>query len=257
MHIRTLRCFGARPGQGNPALVVEGAAPDRATRQQLARERASTCVFLDEVDDGAIVLDFFYPHMRSPLCLHATLAAAAVLFGRRPDAGVIAVETALARQRLALSRDGGDYFVRLAQQPAPAIELTRRQVADLLGAQSVAPARTASVGSPKLLAEVADVEVLYGLSPDLDVISAWGKQHGVNGIYAWCRRADGGVEGRNFNHLDPVLEDGATGVAAGALTLALKSGLVLRQGRAVGLDCLIRTHVDGDFVLVGGAAAEA
>jgi predicted PhzF superfamily epimerase YddE/YHI9 len=61
-------------------------------------------------------------------------------------------------------------------------------------------------------------------------------------------------EGRNFNHLDPALEDSATGVAAGALAVALGHDLILRQGRASGRDCLIRARVEGDAILVGGRA---
>jgi len=114
------------------------------------------------------------------------------------------------------------------------------------------PPRVASIGSPKLLAEVADTDVLYGLAPDLARIAAWGKDVGVNGIYAWCRRDDGTFEGRNFNHLDPALEDSATGVAAGALTVLLGRGIVLRQGHTTGADCLIRTRVDDGAICVGG-----
>lgn len=253
MHIHELRCFGARPGEGNPALVVEGCADDPGLRQQLARERGTTCVFLDGER-----IDYFYPHMRSPLCLHATLAVAALLFDRRPDAGMIAVTTALARQRLELLRDGGDCFVRLAAQAAPAVAIGAAELAALLRAPGFEPAsvpRTASVGSPKLLVEVTHEAALYALDPDLAGIAAWGKEYGVNGIYAWCRRADGTFEGRNFNHLDARLEDSATGVAAGALSIALGHGLTLHQGRATGRDCVIRTMVDGETVLVGGRVA--
>lgn len=267
MHIHEvtneLICFGARPGEGNPALVVEGGDPSPDARQRLARERNTTCVFIDEdedEDDGTVRVDYWYPHMRSPLCLHATLAVAAVLFRRTPDAGVISVETAMQGQRLALLREGDDYFVRLAAQPAPQVDVTPEQAAALLGAASAAsllaaPPRVASVGSPKLLVEVRDAATLYALQPDLAWIAAWSKQHGINGIYAWYRCADGVYEGRNFNHLDPALEDAATGVAAGALSVALGRSLVLYQGRAVGGDCLIRTRIDGPALLVGGAAA--
>jgi predicted PhzF superfamily epimerase YddE/YHI9 len=74
----------------------------------------------------------------------------------------------------------------------------------------------------------------------------------VSGCYAWCRIGESEVEGRNFNHLDPALEDSATGVAAGALTALLGHGLLLRQGRAGGSDCVILTALDGAAVLVGG-----
>lgn len=260
MHVHALICFSARPGSGNPALVIEGAARDGAARQAFARARNTTCVFLDEDgDDGIAGVDFFYPHMRSPLCLHATLAVAAVLFARPGAPAAIAVETALKGQRLELVREAADYFVRLLPQPVPAVEIGPAQAAALLGVPAAALAGApcvASVGSPKLLAEVASPQALYALAPDLPAIAAWGRESGINGIYAWCRRPDGSPdgshEGRNFNHLDPALEDSATGVAAGALSVALGRDLVLRQGAATGRDCLIRTRIDGRALLVGG-----
>jgi predicted PhzF superfamily epimerase YddE/YHI9 len=246
---------------GNPALVIEGAAPDLAARQAFARARNTTCVFLDEGDDLARVdfpqVDFFYPHTRSPLCLHATLAVAAVLFARPDAPAAITVETAMKGQRLVLTREGSDYFVRLEAQPVRAIAVTPAQAGTLLNTSATALLslpHVASVGSPKLLVEVADTAALYALAPDLPAIAAWGREHGINGLYAWCRRPDGDYEGRNFNHLDPALEDSATGVAAGALSIALGQGLVLRQGRNSGRDCSIRTRFDGAALLVGGAA---
>jgi len=258
MHVHALICFSSRPGMGNPALVIEGAAADSAARQAFARARNTTCVFLDEdADQGIASVDFFYPHTRSPLCLHATLAVAAVLFARPGAPAAIAVVTALTGQRLELTREDGGYYVRLMAQPVPDIDIGLAQVAALLNAPTatlVSAPRLASVGSPKLLAEVADVDALYALAPDLPAIAAWGRENGVNGIYAWCRRPDGSCEGRNFNHLDPALEDSATGVAAGALSVALGRGLVLHQGAASGRACLIRTRIEGTALLVGGAA---
>jgi PhzF family phenazine biosynthesis protein len=250
-----LRCFSARPGAGNPALVIEDGEQDPDARQALARARGTTCVFVDMAADGTRSVDFYYPHMRSPLCLHATLGVAAVLFARAPDAGAIAVRTALKGQLLELVRAEHDYFVRLAAQPVAARDVDVATAAQLLGvpaASLAAPPRVASVGSPKLLVKVADTDALYGLAPDLARIAAWGKDAGVNGIYAWCRRDDGMFEGRNFNHLDPKLEDSATGVAAGALTALLGLGIRLRQGHATGADCLIRTRMEGAAILVGG-----
>jgi PhzF family phenazine biosynthesis protein len=256
MHTHSLRCFGARPGTGNPALVIEDGDHDPDARQALARARDTTCVFIDACADGTLSVDYYYPHKRSPLCLHATLAAAAVLLGRDPQAGLLAVRTAVEGQRLELVRGGGDYFVRLSAQPVPAQDVTVDTAAALLGmpvASLGTPPRVASVGSPKLLVKVADTEALYGLAPDLARIAAWSKDTGINGIYAWCRRDDGTFEGRNFNHLDPRLEDSATGVAAGALTALLGLGIRLRQGRATGGECLIRTRTEGGAIFVGGA----
>lgn len=257
MRIQEFTCFAGAAGGGNPALVVEDGPSGPEARLSLARERALTCVFLDEADapGAAATLDFVYPHMRSPLCLHATLAAAKVLFERHGTDAPLAVTTAMHGQRLELTQLGEDVFVGLARQAAPQVAVDAGLAQRLLAAPHLELASApciASVGSPKLLLEVADRDTLYQLTPDLPLITAWGREHGVNGCYAWCRTSAGEYEGRNFNHLDPALEDSATGVAAGALTVALRHGVTLRQGRATGRDCLIRTAIEGDAVQVGG-----
>ena len=262
MRIKTFICFDNGDAGGNPALVIEDGPAEDAQRVLLARERALTCVYIDPAGEPglAATLDFVYPHMRSPLCLHATLAAAQVLFDREGEAAPLAVKTAMHGQLLTLSRDGDVAFVRLARQAAPQAAVDEALAARLLAAPGLRLAsapRIASVGSPKLLLEVADAGTLHGLQPDLALIQAWGQAHRVNGCYAWCRLGDNEVEGRNFNHLDPLFEDSATGVAAGALTALLGHGLLLRQGRARGIDCVIRTALDGDAVLVGGRVRSA
>lgn len=161
-------------------------------------------------------------------------------------------------QPLTLTREGDALFVRLAPQDPPQPVLTSEQTAHLLGIPThaiVAAPRVASVGSPKLLVQVHDEATLHALAPDLEAIAHWSRQTGVNGLYAYCRLLQDSntqFEGRNFNHLDPQLEDSATGVAAGALTALLGQGLSLRQGRATGRDCLIRTRIDNGAILVGG-----
>jgi len=255
MHVHALKCFGEGSGDGNPALVIEGAAAGIEARQALARARNTTCVFFDRD-----MVDFYYPHTRSPLCLHATLAVAHVLFARQADASVLAVTTAMGGQRLELVRDGDAFFIRLQAQDVAQPVLDSALLARLLAAPGFAPVsmpRVASVGSPKLLVEVADGAILHGLRPDLAAIMAWGREAGVNGIYVWRRMPDGRFEGRNFNHLNPLLEDAATGVAAGALTALLGHGITLLQGRATLQNCLIATRLEDGAILVGGRAAPA
>lgn len=258
MRIRELKCFGERSGDGNPALVIEGDHSGEAERRAFARSRNTTCVFIAPSDEpDACVLDYFYPHTRSPLCLHATLAAARVLFERRGAGARLRVKTALRGQVLELSRDGDELFAKLSRQDVPRVGIEAGLSARLLAAPGLAPASqpvVASVGSPKLLVEVKNAAALHGLRPDLVAVTEWGKANGVNGCYVYCRLEDGRYEGRNFNHLDPALEDSATGVAAGALTALLGHGITLLQGRATGRACLIRTRIEGDAILVGGRA---
>ena len=202
MAIYELKCFGTRPGEGNAALVILDGPAAADERQAFAKAaNKSACVFVD----GA-TLDYYYPHTRSPLCLHATLAAARVLLADSP--GPLTVRTAMRGQELVLTRSESGAFVSLAPQVAPDVAPPANLAAGLLAAPSLAIAsapRVASVGSPKLLVEVADSATLHALRPDLAAIVDWGKANGVNGIYAWCRRPDGAFEGRNINHLDPAL----------------------------------------------------
>ncbi len=258
MHIHTLRCFGATANAGNPALVIEDDQSNPDARQAFARARNTTCVWIDppQEDGTAAIVDFYYPHTRSPLCLHATLAAAARLFARPGINEPLTLKTAMHGQSLALIREGEHLFVGLAPQPAPQPALTPELPARLLGipaAAIVSAPHVASIGSPKLLVQISDPATLHALTPDLQAITQWGKETSVNGLYAYASDTDARVfEGRNFNHLDPRLEDSATGVAAGALTVLLGRGLTVRQGRATGQDCLIRTRIDDGAVLVGG-----
>ena len=247
------RCFGADPDHGNPALVVLHGPTGADERQQYARGNAATCVFVDDASPpGAdCLLDFYYPHARSPLCIHAAVAAAALLVRERP----LTVKTAMRGQDLELRRDGDNFGATLKRQPAPDVMIEPGDLRQLLGNPTLgfaAVPRVASVGSPKLLVQVNDAGVLYRLKPDLEALAAWSREHGVNGIYAFWVCGDGEVEGRNFNHLDPALEDAATGVAAGALTVLFGRGLRVHQGAAQGNQCEIATAIQGDSVTIGG-----
>ncbi|HZX28607.1 MAG TPA: PhzF family phenazine biosynthesis protein [Telluria sp.] len=251
MRIQEWKCFGLQAGQGNAALVVYDAPADTDWRLAFAAERRKpACVFLDQ-DAHGWRLDYYYPHKRSPLCMHASLAAAAELAIEGP----LTVHTAWHGQPLTLSREGDIAYVRAASTEVATPPVPLDTLRDLLRApalEPVAPPRAASVGSPKLLVQVPDRTALNALAPDLAAIGAWSAAHGINGIYAYCARPDGAFEGRNFNHLDPALEDSATGVAAGALTALLGRPLRLHQGAAVDNPCLLLTQLDGKEILIGG-----
>lgn len=248
-----MRCFGVDDRHGNPASVVLRGPDGQQARQQFARERRQTCVFIDPSSDPSAsrVLDFYYPHARSPLCLHAAVACASILASDGP----VTVKTAMHGQYLELGRIGGSFAVTLQRQEAPDIDVDHAQLRALLGNEMLGfagPARVASVGSPKLLVQVNDAGTLYRLQPDLAGIAAWSREHGISGIYAYWVCSEGELEGRNFNHLDPAAEDSATGVAAGALTVLLGRGLRVCQGAAQGNPCMMVTSIDGDAVSIGG-----
>jgi PhzF family phenazine biosynthesis protein len=258
MQTATVRCFGAEPGKGNMAMVIENGPANREERQAFARNSGhSACVFLDPVPASTMLweADYFYPHARSALCLHASLAAGHVLLGRHPDAPVT-LRSAMRGQSVPLQRSEGAVFAIVDKQAVAPLGVSPALAADLLGERTltvVGAPLLSSVGSPKLLIEVADRATLLALQPPLQKIVDWGKDNGVNGCYVYCRTGEQEYEGRNFNHLDPAREDTATGVAAGALSAWLGHGLVMRQGAALGNPCRILTRLQDQQIHVGGA----
>lgn len=257
MNIHRVRCFGATPAHGNLALVIENGPDGTEARLAFAREHgAPACVFID--GQGPWQADFYYPHARSPLCLHASLAAAHILCQRHGAS--VSVCTAMRAQNLELQHDSAGSFVRVRRQAVAPLGIDPGLPAHLLGQPALALASApllSSVGSPKLLIEVAHRAALYALDPPLARIVEWSKEHGVNGCYVYWRAGENAFEGRNFNHLDPAREDAATGVAAGALCAWLGTDLVMHQGAHLGNPCRIVARNDGGSILVGGLTCDA
>jgi PhzF family phenazine biosynthesis protein len=266
MNIEPYRCFGATALNGNDAVVVSGPelsgwSPEE--RQQFTIEQhAHACVFVDADGpaSGPFTLDFYYPHARSPLCLHASLAAADHIWktGRRD--GVLLLTSSMKKQPLAFDRASDAIFVSVDIQQADFPNVSISDAANLLrcdpGVLMSLP-EVASVGSPKLLVEVASEDILYSLRPDLVGITEWGRANGVNGCFVYTRTGASPNEyaGRNFNHLDVMLEDAATGVAAGALSVRLNADITLYQGCNLDNPCVIRASRAEGKIRVGGRVA--
>jgi PhzF family phenazine biosynthesis protein len=268
MNIERYRCFGATALNGNDAVVVSG--PELSgwsleDRQQFTiDEHAHACVFVDAdaLASGPVTLDFYYPHSRSPLCLHASLAAADHIWKTGQHGGVLLLTSSMKKQPLAFDRAGDDIFVSVAIQQTDFPDVSISDVAKLFRCDPgvlVSSPDVASVGSPKLLVEVASENVLYSLRPDLEGITEWGRTNGVNGCFAYTRMGASlnQYAGRNFNHLDATLEDAATGVAAGALSVRLNADITVYQGQNLDNPCVIRASRTEGKIRVGGRVTTA
>ena len=256
MQVQNVRCFGAAPGYGNLALVIENGPVSVLERQAFARDQgAPACVFLTPTDEGATwSADFYYAHARSPLCLHASLAAAHVLSGHAN--GPVSLLSAMRGQLIELGQHADVSFASVRKHAVAPIGIPLGLAQLLLGEPDLILASApllSSVGSPKLLIEVAGSVALHALQPPLERIVEWSAEHGVSGCYVYCRLGADVFEGRNFNHLDPAREDCATGVAAGALSAFLERSLSLLQGQRLGNPCRITTRFQGSHIDVGGA----
>jgi predicted PhzF superfamily epimerase YddE/YHI9 len=165
-------------------------------------QNANACVFISVAKDGGelCILDFYYPHARSPLCLHASLAAAYYLQTHNAARYSGPVLTAMIKQMLTYTDSGNEVHISLAPHPVCTQAPSLDAIAKLLGCPASAikaPAAVASVGSPKLLVEMVSPEALYVLRPHLPGIVEWGKTSGISGCYAYAHREKNEYEGRN------------------------------------------------------------
>jgi PhzF family phenazine biosynthesis protein len=256
----TVDAFAARPFTGNPAAVVApfDAWPDDAWMQALAEENnhAETAYLLKTADPARFGLRWFTPAMEVPLCGHATLAAAHVLFAELElDATAVAFETRQAGV-LAVERAGEGYRMDFPAAASTPIE-TPPGLAEALGA---APVQVFS--SRYLMAVMADEATVRGLSPYIAAIKPIGEADGQRGNLIVCAKADAGrpyqVVSRFFAPGSGIPEDPATGSAHCILApvWAAKLGrlkLDFHQaypGRGADVTC----EVAGERVRIGGRA---
>lgn len=117
MKLHSMLCFGRHEETGNAAIVVEQSALAESERLAFAqRQNAAATVFVETNAAGETQLDYFYPHMRSPLCLHATLAASAVFFERNPEIQQTRFVTSMRGQVLEVTRLDRSIFVEVSPQ---------------------------------------------------------------------------------------------------------------------------------------------
>lgn len=160
----TIDAFAAQPFRGNPACVMEplDAWPEASWMQALAAEnnQAETAFLIHTDDPLRFGLRWFTPAIEAPLCGHATLASAHVLFA----------ELGLASERitfdtmsgpLTVARDEGGYEMDFPAKPPVRIE-PPPGLAEALGAEPL------EVWAANYLVVVlADEAAVRGVTPNL------------------------------------------------------------------------------------------
>lgn len=164
--------FASAPFKGNPACVVEPfeAAqgwPDPVWMQALAQEnnQAETAFLLrDATDPACFGLRWFTPTQEMPLCGHATLASAHVLF-RELATSADAITFDTLSGPLVVSQDGEGYRMDFPADP-PRRTQTPSDLAEALGAEPV------EVWAGKFLIAVLGSEAtVRALTPNLAAIN--------------------------------------------------------------------------------------
>lgn len=259
-----LDVFTDRAFAGNPlAVVPDGDGLSDPQMQALARELGlSETVFVLE---EARRLRIFTPVKELPLAGHPTVGAALELarLGRIPPDGRWVFRTRAGETPVDLD-DGvstmtqGEPELGL-EHDLPAVVAALRVDDDVLASP---PRMCTTTGVRQLFAEVRDRDTLAALSPDSQLVAGL---ENVDLLAAWCEVSEGEVAQRGFAPQLGIVEDPATGSAAGALAalrvfLGAQPGpLLVRQGTEIGRPSEMRVHVEGETgtpteVRVGGRA---
>ena len=261
----TVDAFASAAFRGNPACVVEplDAWPSDAWMQALAQEnnQAETAFLLRTADPARFALRWFTPQVEVPLCGHATLASAHVLW---TELGVGAAELAFDTRRvgeLKVSRagpGGGEGYA----MDFPADPPRRIPVPDgLAAALGAEPLEVWSAAY--LVAVLADEATVRGLAPDIAALRPISTEAGGGrGDVVVAALADPGGEvdvvDRFFAPGAGVPEDPATG-SAHCILAPLYAGKLGRArlcfhqafpGRGGDLTCEVR----GERVILQGRA---
>lgn len=171
-----------------------------------------------------------------------------------------------------ISQAGGRLTNIVMDQEAP---IAGRQLADLAGLASSlgltvadlavdrAPCQVVSTGAAHLMAPIRDREAVDRIQPDHKALLALLEGVGGEGCYVFSldpQRPDAVAYARFFNPTVGILEDPATGSAAGPLAAHLvahglaKAGQVIKieQGTAIGRTSLIQVEVFDNTVKISG-----
>ncbi len=262
MKTNTFKCFGSKRNTGNLATIISGAENlSVAERLQLTQEKQyHASVFLNPINDTVISLDFYYPHMRSPLCLHATLAVAYQYFNEHTDVSQLTLITP-SKQKITATQPDNNIWLQLDPKPFPEVIVDNAIIQLFINNTQTNPIQILSyfinsVGSPKLFVEVENVNILSSLDPNLSLIHEWSQANKISGCYVYAKIDNVNIYGRNFNHVDARLEDGATGVAAAAITHSLQLDLTVHQGEFLNNPCIINTRYSKDCIYISGQVEE-
>jgi trans-2,3-dihydro-3-hydroxyanthranilate isomerase len=253
--------------EGNPvAVFTDGTGLSDETMQRAARElNLSETVFLLPGEDGADArARIFTPSVELPFAGHPVLGTAFVL-GERSGGDEVHLQTGSGVIRIALQRRGGSIVFGEMQQPIPTWEPFAHpdELLAAVGAVgSELPIEVYDNGPRHTFVALADETAVAKLRPDIGALTELGPV-GVSCFAA----GEGRVKSRMFGPGLGVVEDPATGSAAGPLAVhlarhgrtAFGETIVIRQGVEVGRPSVLHARADGsaeriERVVVGGGA---
>jgi PhzF family phenazine biosynthesis protein len=254
--------FTAVALKGNPvAVVLDGAGLDDAAMQQFANwtNLSETTFVLPATDPAADYhLRIFTPKSELPFAGHPTLGSAHAIVATglaTPRHGKLVQQCAVGLVEVGVGEGGLSFRLPPAQiDPAPEPDL----LAQALGSEPLAPPQVVNVGPRWVIVELASEAAVRGCTPDLGILAAYDRTHGVTGQTIFARTANGDAVVRSFAAGDGIAEDPVCGSGNGAVAAYRRwsgSGegdYTACQGREIGRDGVIGVRFAGGEIYVGG-----
>jgi trans-2,3-dihydro-3-hydroxyanthranilate isomerase len=268
---RLVDVFTPRPLAGNQLCVVpEPVDLDHDGMLAIAQEIGfSETTFVSEADGDRYTMRIFTPDEELPFAGHPTLGTAFVLVGEGRvsspatqvvAAGEIPVEVDVA--------SGFAWMTQLTPEFGPVAEdrellaaATGLELADL---HDDLPAQVVSTGLPPLIVPIRDLERLRRARIDQRFVAEACEQWGGEELYLFALGPGANVTARFFGPTVGILEDPATGSAAGPLgaylaqygLAGMPGSVLIHQGEQVGRPSELHVEVEpeGDSwrIRVGG-----
>lgn len=260
--------FTSQPFGGNTAgvVILEGNTfPEEDLMLKIAAElRYSETAFVLRHSEKEYTVRYFTPKAEVDLCGHATIATFALLHSMKLATGQCLCHT-----------KAGDLTIEVGervmmQMATPRILKTINVVDDIYCALGIKdytpslPVQIVSTGLPDFMIQVADVNTLNNLRPDMDAVSAITKKHNAVSFHVFAFGNDGHTAHvRDFAPLYYIPEESATGTANAALThylfvngvIPAKDDFSFLQGEAMNRSSVIITRIaKNGTVYVGGSA---
>lgn len=257
--------FTALPFKGNPvAVILDGAGLSTEAMQAIANwTNLSETTFVTSPTDPAAdyAVRIFTPRSELPFAGHPTLGTAHAVIEAgiaAPRNGRIVQQCAVGLVEIDQSASGLSFRLpRYAASDAPEPGVLEAGI----GAGLVyGIPQIVDVGPRWVIAEIASVAQVEGMSPDLAALANYDRRHGTTGLTVYAGKAEGDIIVRSFAPADGIAEDPVCGSGNGAVAayrliagqLSGQSHYVASQGRQMGRDGYVRVRIDGEAIHIGG-----
>lgn len=251
--------------KGNPVAVVLDAEGLSAEQMQAVANwtnlSETTFVTAATEADADYAVRIFTPKSELPFAGHPTLGTAHAVIEAglaTPRDGRIVQQCAVGLVEVSLADKGLSFRLpRYSYEDAPQPEIFVKALGE--GAIKGTP-QIVNVGPRWVIAELSSAQTVEQLLPDLPVLADYDRAHGTTGLTVYAEQPDGGIIVRSFAPADGIAEDPVCGSGNGAVAAyRLKAGQVgsgsnyiVSQGRQVGRDGIVRIHIEGEAIHVGG-----